>query len=120
MHDTEGTLAISTHSSPDGLVVLRLTGELDHYTSPGFRRAVEDVLRDSGAAVVADLSALDYCDSSGMTAIITAYRLAQAAGTSFSVAALSEAMTQLFRVAGLDQVLTLHSSVQEAVDSFSG
>ncbi|GGW20664.1 anti-sigma factor antagonist [Streptomyces capoamus] len=120
MNDAEGTLSISTHSSPTGLVVLRLAGELDHYTGPGFRQAVEDVLRGPGTGVVADLSALEYCDSTGITGIITAYRLAEAAGSSFAVAALSPAMTQLFRVAGLDQVLTLHPSVQEAVDASNG
>ncbi|MYW14691.1 anti-sigma factor antagonist, partial [Streptomyces sp. SID2955] len=49
--------------------------------------------------------------------IITAHHRAQAAGSSFSVAALSPAMVQLFRVAGLDQLFTLHPSVEEAVDA---
>ncbi|MFF9607732.1 STAS domain-containing protein [Streptomyces sp. NPDC014684] len=119
MNDTEGALAISIDPSPTGAVVIRLAGELDHYTGPGFRQAVEEALRGTGVGVVADLSALDYCDSTGMTAFVTAYSQAEAAGSSFSVAALSPAMIQLFRVAGLDQVITLHPSVQVAVDALS-
>ncbi|GAA3118009.1 STAS domain-containing protein [Streptomyces rameus] len=117
MNETEGALAISAHPSRSGLVVLRLAGDLDHYTGPRLRQAVEDVLRAPGPGVIADLSELAYCDSTGMTMIITAYHRALAAGSSFSVAALSPAMVQLFRVAGLDQLFTLHASVQEAVDA---
>ncbi|MET8944696.1 STAS domain-containing protein [Streptomyces sp. NPDC004542] len=117
MNETEGTLAISTHTHPAGPVVLRLAGELDHYTGPSLRRAVEDVLRSPGTGIVADLSDLVYCDSTGMTVIITAYHRAQAAGSSFSVGGLSAVMTQLFRVAGLDQIFPMHSSVQDAVDA---
>lgn len=120
MNETEGALAISTQPGPAGLVVLRLSGELDHYTGPSLRQAVEDVLSGPGARIVADLSELHYCDSTGMTVIITAYHRARAAGSSFSVARLSPAMTQLFRVAGLDQILTPHSSVEAAVDALNG
>ncbi|MEV7684985.1 STAS domain-containing protein [Streptomyces bungoensis] len=120
MNETDGALAISTHPSPAGPVVLRLAGELDHYTGPDLRQAVEDLLRTSGAGIVADLSGLDYCDSTGITVIITAYHRAEAMGSAFSVGGLSPAMSQLFRVAGLDQIFVLHPSVQEAVDALGG
>ncbi|WP_250399211.1 STAS domain-containing protein [Streptomyces cellostaticus] len=117
MNETEGALSISTRPSPSGPVVVCLAGELDHYTGPGLRTAMADVLRSPGAGVIADLSALDYCDSTGMTEIITAYHRTRAVGASFSVAGLSPAMAQLFRVAGLDQLLALYPSVEEAVDA---
>ncbi|MEU5310881.1 STAS domain-containing protein [Streptomyces sp. NPDC021562] len=120
MNDAEGTLAISTHPTPAGPVVVHLAGELDHYTGPRFRLAVEEVLRDPGAGVIADLSDLHYCDSTGMTVIITACRRAQAVGSSFAVAGLSPAMDQLFRMAGIDQLFPLHASVQAASEALRG
>ncbi|MFF2200031.1 STAS domain-containing protein [Streptomyces sp. NPDC058145] len=117
MNETESALSISTRPCPSGPVVLRLAGELDHYTGPGLRTAMADVLRAPGTGVIADLSALEYCDSTGMTEIITAHHRAEAVGSSFWVAGLSPAMAQLFRVAGLDQLLTVHSSVEEALDA---
>ncbi|WP_346342594.1 STAS domain-containing protein [Streptomyces sp. SID685] len=119
MNDAEGTLAIRTHPSPAGHLVLHLAGELDHYTGPGLRQMIEEVLRDPGAGIIADLSDLHYCDSTGITVIITAYHRAQTVGSSFAVAGLSEAMNQLFRVAGIDQVFPLHSSVQAAVEALN-
>ncbi|MEU3518247.1 STAS domain-containing protein [Streptomyces sp. NPDC006654] len=120
MNDAEGALEIRTHPSPTGPVVVHLAGELDHYTGPRLRVAVEEVLRDPGAGIIADLSDLHYCDSTGMTMIITAYRRAQAVGSSFAVAGLSPAMDQLFRVAGLDQLFPLHASVQAAAEALRG
>ncbi|MFF5029829.1 STAS domain-containing protein [Streptomyces collinus] len=123
MNDTEGTLAISVHPSPAGPVVLRLAGELDHHTGARLGRAVEDLLHSPGPGpapgIVADLSRLYYCDSTGITTILTAHDRARATGSSFCVAAPSPALTQLFRMTGLDQVLPFHPSVQDAVEALS-
>ncbi|MFF3634817.1 STAS domain-containing protein [Streptomyces sp. NPDC002250] len=117
MNETEGALSISTRPCPSGPVVLRLAGELDHYTGPGLRTAMAELLSGPGADVIADLSALDYCDSTGMTEIITAHHRTEDKGSSFSVAGLSPALSQLFRVAGLDQLLAVYPSVEEALDA---
>ncbi|MER6474143.1 STAS domain-containing protein [Streptomyces collinus] len=121
MNETEGTLAISAHPSPGGPVVLRLAGELDHHTGARLGRAVEDLLHSpgTGAGIVADLSRLHYCDSTGITTIITAHDRAQATGSSFCVAAPSPPIAQLFRMTGLDQLLPFHSSVEDAVAALS-
>lgn len=120
MNEAESTLAISTHACPSGPVVLRLAGELDYCTGPSLRQAVEEVLRGPGTGLVADLSELEYCDSTGMTVIITAYHRALATGRAFSVGGLSPALAQHFRVAGLDQIFPLHSDVQDAVEALRG
>ncbi|MET8586722.1 STAS domain-containing protein [Streptomyces collinus] len=119
MNETEGTLTISAHPSPGGPVVLRLAGELDHHTGARLGHAVEDLLHRPGAGIVADLSGLYYCDSTGITTIITAHDRARATGSSFCVAAPSPAIVQLFRMTGLDQILTFHPSVEDAVDALS-
>ncbi|MFD7131560.1 STAS domain-containing protein [Streptomyces sp. NPDC059894] len=119
MTEAEGPLAveITPQSDSAGPVVLRVTGDLDHYTGPGLRLAVDEVLRSPGTGVVADLSGLDYCDSTGLTEIIRAFHRAEAAGVTFSVAGLTPALDRLFRIAGLDELFPLHPAVQDAVDA---
>ncbi len=116
MTEIEGTLAITRQTHPEGPVVLRVAGELDHYTAPGLTTAVDEVPFGPGTDVVLDLSGLEYCDSTGLTAIIGAYHRAENAGSSFSVAGLGPAMERIFQVVGLDQVFTLYGSVDEAVE----
>lgn len=120
MTDIEGTLNITRQHHPAGPVVLHVAGELDHYTAPSLTQALDDLPFGPGTDVVFDLSGLEYCDSTGLTVIITAYHRAESAGSSFSVAGLGPAMDRVFRVVGLDQVFTFYGSVGEAVEAVKG
>ncbi|MEU0333887.1 STAS domain-containing protein [Streptomyces sp. NPDC006193] len=120
MAEIEGALAITTQHDASGAVVLSVTGELDHYTGPALRQAVEEVLRTPGTGLIADLSGVQYCDSTGMTVIITTYHRAEAAGSPLVVAGLSPGLAELFRVAGLDQIFPLYPTVRDAVGAFRG
>ncbi|WP_320777962.1 STAS domain-containing protein [Streptomyces sp. CRN 30] len=120
MTDIEGTLAITRQHHPAGPVVLHVAGELDHYTAPSLTQAVGEVPFGPDTDFVFDLSGLEYCDSTGLTVIITAFQRAESAGSSFSVAGLGPAMDRVFRVVGLDQVFTLYASTEDAVDALKG
>ncbi|GAA2246293.1 anti-sigma factor antagonist [Streptomyces ruber] len=120
MTDIEGTLAITRQHHPAGPVVLSVAGELDHYTAPSLTQAVGEVPFGPDTDVVLDLSGMEYCDSTGLTVIITAYHRAESAGSSFAVAGLLPAMDRVFRVVGLDQVFTLFGSAEEAVEALTG
>jgi anti-anti-sigma factor len=55
--------------------VLRVSGELDLVTSPGLRQCVHDVVAEGRHSVVLDLSAVVFCDSSGVGVLIAVRRL---------------------------------------------
>lgn len=111
----EGPLVVTTEQGSQGVVVLRVTGELDHYTGPVLRQAADAALLDRGVGTVADLSGVQYCDSTGITVIINAHHRAEAIGTAFVIADSSPTMAELFKVLGLDQFLTCYPTVREAV-----
>lgn len=64
----DGGLTIAVHVDED-LVLVTLTGPLDIYTAPGFRRDVEphSVVGDQ---IVIDLSEVTLIDSSGLGALV--------------------------------------------------
>ncbi|MCW3011623.1 MAG: hypothetical protein JWO90_2027 [Solirubrobacterales bacterium] len=47
-------------------VVIRLRGELDHYTADRARAVIGEVVRSGSDAVVLDLSGLDFMDAGGI------------------------------------------------------
>lgn len=55
--------------------VLHISGELDLATSPVIRRRVHDAVAIGRHDVVLDLSAVRFCDSSGVGVLIAARRL---------------------------------------------
>jgi len=66
--------------------------------------------------VVVDLSETQYCDSSGLSAILVGYRLCRNAGGSFVLAGLQDHVRKLISISQLDNMLVITPTVNEAVD----
>lgn len=61
----------------------------------------------TGRHVVVDLSAVTFCDSSGLTALIRGHTAAEAAGTKFLVVTEQRAITRPIALLGLADVLRI-------------
>ncbi|MFC1408520.1 STAS domain-containing protein [Streptacidiphilus sp. N1-12] len=112
---TDPTLDVSRQNRPNGDVVLTLVGELDFSTSAHFTRALEEAPVAPATEWVIDLSDLRYCDSTGITAFVTAYQRVQAAGSSLVLAGVSSELMRVFRIVGLDQVFTFRPPVPDGI-----
>ncbi|MGV4892057.1 STAS domain-containing protein [Streptomyces viridosporus] len=116
MTDPDRLLTITPRQIPSGPYVLEVSGELDHHTAHSLTEAVDEAPFDDHG-VILDLSGLTYCDSTGITVLITAYRRSQATGSPLSLAGVSPDQMRVFQVVGLDQVFTFHPSTEEAISS---
>ncbi|MEU9593935.1 STAS domain-containing protein [Streptomyces sp. NPDC048193] len=116
MTEPERLLTVTPHTTQAGPYVLQVTGELDHHSSPILTQAVKEApFGDAG--VIIDLSGLTYCDSTGITVLITAYQRSQATGSPLSLVGVRPDQMRVFQVVGLDQVFTFHATAQEAVSA---
>jgi anti-anti-sigma factor len=95
-------LTIST-SVDGGTGTISLAGELDLIGAPALRDAI-DGLGEVGALEV-DLTDLDFIDSSGLNALLSAARRQQARDGVLRVVAASEVVLRLFDVAGVRDLL---------------
>lgn len=59
-------LADVQFSDHEGVVVARLTGEIDLSNADGIESAIAEATPNQALAVIVDLSALDYLDSAGI------------------------------------------------------
>ncbi|WP_320781308.1 STAS domain-containing protein [Streptomyces sp. CRN 30] len=116
MTDPERLLTVTPRAVPGGPFVLEVKGELDHHSADVLTAAVDAAPFDSHGVVV-DLAGLTYCDSTGITVLITAYQRAQATGSPLSLAGVSEDQMRVFDIVGLDQVFTFHPSTEAAITS---
>jgi anti-sigma B factor antagonist len=110
----ESTLTVEQQQQENGPALLKVAGELDQHTAPDLTRVLENLSLTPGGALVMDLADLTYCDSTGITVLVTAYHRAQAAGCAFSLAGISHDLTRVFQTVGLDQIFTLHPTVDAA------
>ncbi len=72
-------LEIDVTDGGDGPLVL-LRGELDVHSAPELVERLADVLAGGAARLYVDVAGLAFCDSTGLGALITAYRVVDARG----------------------------------------
>jgi anti-sigma B factor antagonist len=90
----------------DGVVLIRLSGEVDLSWSQQVRRAVLDAL-ESNVIVGVDLSEVSYIDSSGIAALVEGFQGARARGSRFALVAVSDAVRAVLQLARLDRVFLI-------------
>jgi len=66
--------------------------------------------------MIVDMSETQYCDSSGLSALLTGFRLCRDAGGSFILTALQDHVRKLIAISQLDNMLSIVPTVNEAID----
>ncbi|MBC7916113.1 MAG: STAS domain-containing protein [Pyrinomonadaceae bacterium] len=66
--------------------------------------------------VILDLSAVKYSDSSGLSSLLVGHRLCKNSDGNFIITGLNENITRLITISQLENVLSIVSSVEEAID----
>ncbi|MEW1612643.1 MULTISPECIES: STAS domain-containing protein [unclassified Streptomyces] len=112
-------LTVTAQPHPAGPHVLTVSGELDHHTSAQLRETLDEITLEAGSRLVINLSGLTYCDSTGITLLVTTYQRAQAAGAKLSLAEPSSYLVRVFSIVGLDQVFDLQPTTEQAINSLS-
>jgi anti-sigma B factor antagonist len=107
-------------ASDDDVAVLTVGGELDYEVSPQLRAHLIRAIEAGRRRLVLDLSDVTFIDSTAIGVLAGAIaRLDQAGGGSLAVVCTHEKVLQIFEITGLDSVITLHRSRDEAVSVLS-
>ncbi len=69
--------------------------------------------------LILDLSEVEYCDSSGLSAILLAFRILQSNEGQIRIASPTKNVKTLIEISQLDRVLTICNSVEEALKSLN-
>ena len=97
-----------------GTVVLCVCGELDVTTTDALQESIALALGHKPAVMVIDLSEVSFLASAGLTALVMATRMG-AGRTSVRIVAAGRQCERPISLTGLDNVLTLHRSLDEAL-----
>jgi anti-anti-sigma factor len=95
------------------------TDKLDTHIAPALKSELVLVSGKGEKNVILDLEKCQYCDSSGLSAILVANRLCKNAGGTFVLCGLNDAVERLITISQLDTVLNITSSVKEAESMIS-
>lgn len=92
--------------------IVHLSGDVDMHSSPAVRQGILDCLRQKNALLV-ELSAVTYMDSSGVASLVEGFQVAKKQGTEFGLAAVAQPVMNVLKLARLDKVFPIHASVEE-------
>ena len=97
--------------------VVSVRGEIDLFTAPEFKERIHDAIEDGRDLVVVDLGATTFIDSSSLGVLIAAHRRLSMGGGRLVIACAVPAVLNTFRITGLDSVLEVVATREEALAS---
>ncbi len=101
----------------DDVVVLGLKGQLDALTAAELRPVLEDLLVTHVRGIVFDLGELELIDSSGIGAIVAAFKRTRANGGDTKIANLGKQPLEVFKILKLDKAIDVFDSLGAALGS---
>ncbi len=99
----------------DRVAVLSVRGPLDMLSAPRLSDAITDVFIKVPVGVIVDLTEVDFLASVGMSVLIAAQDWASAVSAQFGVVADGAATSRPMKLLGIDGVLALHPTLDEAL-----
>ncbi len=95
-------------------VVLAVSGEVDMLTAPELAEAIHTELAARPAALIVDLSKVEFLASAGMTVLVRAPAQVEPP-TRFAVVAHSAATSRPIKLMGIDRLFPLFGSLDDAL-----
>ncbi|MFW6358000.1 MAG: STAS domain-containing protein [Chroococcales cyanobacterium] len=96
--------------------IFRLTGLLDAFSEPTFRRVLSDCIDEGPSNIILSLSQIDFVDSSGLGALVQLVKKAKTAGGSLQIVT-NPRVTQTVKLVRLEKFLSLQPSIEAALEN---
>jgi anti-sigma B factor antagonist len=99
----------------DGRTIVTAAGELDAYSAPALQAELDPVAQIRGGSLVVDLSAVGFIDSTGLGVLVATLKHVREAEGTLDVVVSAPRVLKVFALTGLDVVIPLHASLDEAL-----
>ncbi len=101
--------------SINGVVVVDVAGELDIYTSPKLKSAIQHALSEGGSRVVVNLLQASYLDSTALSVLTGAQKQARRAGGNVGLVYNQPQIEKIFTITRLQELFPVFRTEADAV-----
>jgi len=104
-------------TTADGIYVVRVDGELDLYTAPQLKDALDEVITAGHTSLVVDLTGVGFLDSTGLGVLLSGLKMIKALGQegNLSLVVNDPHVSKVLRITGFEGLFDIHDSVGEAL-----
>jgi anti-sigma B factor antagonist len=113
---------INSGPGPEDVYVVRITGEVDLSHEEELRGELRTAVAADSKGIVVDLTECEFIDSSGVRALLLSREAQNSEDGSerLAVAASSEQILRILSVMGIDRVIPIRPTADEAAAAISG
>jgi anti-sigma B factor antagonist len=104
---------------PEPATVVPIGGEVTFSNVAEFDRKLERAFAEGARNLVIDLTEVTFIDSSGLSALLTASTRARERGGAVALVLAQGEPPSIFRFRGVDRLLSLYASREEAQEAFA-
>ncbi len=108
------------HRSVDAVVILDVAGEIDIYTSPKLKSALEDLLDEGHSRLLINLLQTKYLDSTALSVFSSPLKRARGVGGNLALIYNQPQIAKIFTITGLHEVFPVYNSETEALNAAKG
>jgi anti-anti-sigma factor len=112
---------IGSGPGPDGVCVVRVRGEVDMSHEEELRGELRSAIASDANGIVVDLTECEFIDSTGVRALLLSREAqhSEQGSARMAVAASSDQILRILSVMGIDHVIPIRPSVEEAAAALS-
>ena len=107
---------VQVEDAGEDVAILVVGGEVDFEVSPQLKARMTKTIKAGRRRLVLDLSDVTFIDSTAIGVIAGAVeKLDEAGGGSLAIVCTHDKVMQIFEITGLDSVITVHPTREEAL-----
>ena len=109
------------HRGCADVLVIKPAGRIDHANAAAFEQTVKPLLEPAcaPAGIVFDLAGVDLITSPGLRVLIVAIKSLAHRHARLALARMTPTVADVIRIAGLDKMLDVFATVEDALAAFS-
>ena len=108
-HQMKGSFNMNiTYETLDDQMTVKLTGEIDHHNAKLTREKIDTAIKsESPKKLILDMSAITFCDSSGLGLIMGRYKIMNENGGELYINSPTKSVEKIIRLSGLDKLVKI-------------
>ncbi len=97
-----------TYNSSEKMLNVKLSGEIDHHSAKNAREEIDKKYKKEGFKdITLDMSAITFCDSSGLGLIMGRYKTVKEYGGELFVKNPASAVNKMIQLSGMDKLINI-------------
>jgi anti-sigma B factor antagonist len=110
---------IQTHKKENGIDIVTISGRLVAADAPEARQNLKAIVEEGAGNLIVDMSGVSFIDSSGLSVLISAFKLIRAKEGRMLLSGITKNVQTLLELTRLSEIFEMFATTEAAKESMS-